>query len=360
MLFNYVIWGKMKMNTFYIGGASNWILRYISDDIVKELKRRGLQVRSGSFEDYQGETIAFQMWWRLAQPYSDAQHNSVFITHTDDITKEKDLIKMRDQFDSYICMSEEDAQFLIELGYDPNKVFGLTLPTRNSFIRPISIGIFSNCYPDNRKNERWLLDYCSSHEDARLLNFVFLGNGWENVCSELASSNCSFEWHCASRSLPGEYFFQQLKLSNLDYYLYMGMDGGAMGTYDAYAMGIPLCVSDDGYHKSIPDVDRLFETKDELFHHLDEICSKQKRKLKFFENHSIECYVNKLMDIWSGNVIKGECLTEDIISNNFSSIKEKRRANYYPLTFSRWRQPLSSLIHKWIYAKQLRKNQGGK
>lgn len=344
------------MRSFFIGGASDWILRYISDDIVGELERRGYIVRSGDYTGYKGESVAFQMWWRLAQPYSEADHNSVFITHTDDKTKESDLIKMKDQFDSYVCMSKEDEQFLVELGFDPKKVFGLTLPIRNTYIRPISIGIFSNCYDDHRKNELWLLDYCKNHNNAQLLNFVFIGNGWEKVCYELAVCNCSFEWHCASRSLPGEYFFQQLKLLNLDYYLYMGMDGGAMGTYDAYAMGVHLCVSDDGYHKDLPDVEMKFETKEELYCNLDEICSKQRRRLDFFENHSIKHYVDRLLKIWEGQLLEQKNLTNNIAPRNYKSVKEKRRSNYFALTFTRWRQPYSSIIHKFLYNIRQKKN----
>ena len=299
------------------------------------------------------------MWWRLAQPYRDAKHNSVFITHTDDKTKEADLIRMKDQFDSYICMSEEDEKFLVELGFDSKKVFGLTLPIRNTYIKPISIGIFSNCYPDNRKNENWLIDYCKTNVHAHLINFVFIGNGWERVCQELTLCNCSFEWHCASRSLPYEYFFQQQKLSNLDNYLYMGMDGGAMGTYDAYAMGVPLCVSDDGYHKDIPYVDRSFETKEELFHHLDDICLKQRKKLDFFINHSISNYVDNLLAIWNESSIPTRN-GNNVVSKNYTSVVDKRRSHYFPLTFERWRQPLNSFLHKFLIRQKMNARNSGK
>ena len=33
------------------------------------------------------------------------------------------------------------------------------------------------------------------------------------------------------------------------------MDGGAMGSYDAYAYGKGLIISDNCYHKEIPNVD---------------------------------------------------------------------------------------------------------
>ena len=344
----------MIMDTFFITGASGWILRFISDDITRELSRRGYNVRTGNYEDYGGETVTFQMWWRLAKPFKGAKHNSVFVTHTDDKSKEQDLIRIKDQFDSFVCMSEEDACFLIEIGFDPKKVYGRTLPIRNTYIRPLSVGIFSNCYPDDhRKNELWLLEYCQKHKNAQLLNYVFIGAGWEKVCNELAAMNCSFEWHCVSRELPYEYMFQQLQLSNLDYYLYMGMDGGAMGTYDAYAMGTPLCVSDDGYHKSIPDLDRKFETKEEMFIQLEEIASKQRRKLDFFEANKIDSYVEYLLQVWQGfsPVIAPLSIEKP---QNFESISEKRMANYFPLTFERWRQPFFSAVHKLFLGRNVK------
>lgn len=332
------------MKSFYITGATGWILSYLSQDIALELQRRGYASRMGNYDDYKGEDCVLQMWWRQALPYKEAKHNSVFVTHIDDIAKEKDLLRMKDSFDSFICMSHEDANFLLELGFDKGKVFGMTLPIRNSYIRPLSIGIFSNCYPDGRKNEKWILDFCNENKDSNLINFVFLGDGWGEICNSLKSLGCSFEWHCASRTLPYEYFFQQNKLTQLDYYLYVGMDGGAMGTYDAYAMGTSLCISDDGYHKDIPTIDYKFETKEEFFDCLKLIVSRQRKKLQFFQDNCIKNYVDKLIAIWTKNsLIKTEELPT---SKNFDSVLEKRRYNYSTLSFSRFIQPLSSHLHK--------------
>ena len=321
-------------------GCNNWILKIIADDIVRELTERGIECRFGERADYQGESIVHHMWWRIAKPFNEAQINSVFVTHTDDTLKEHDLVNIKDSFDCFVTMSKEDEHFLTGLGFDPKRVFGLTLPVRNSYVRPLSIGIFSSCYPDYRKNEGWLLDFCKKNMDARLVNFVFIGSGWDSFVKQLQECGCSFEWHYASRSLPHEYFFQQLKLQSLDYYLYMGMDGGAMGTYDAYAMSVPLLVSDDGYHKDIPDLDIKFETREQFEKQLGEIVAKQKRRINFFTHNSVKNYVADLYDIWSGNQIeKGE---SNIFDNK--QVVEKRRTNYFKISPNRVKQWVSSFL----------------
>lgn len=326
--------------------SSSWILNILGSDICRVLNQLGCKCRKGKFEDYSGEDISLHMWWRHAQPYKEAKINSVFITHIDDKVKEFDLLALKDVFDIFICMSPEDAKFLGELGFDEKKVFGINLPTRNTYIKPVSIGIFSNCYPSMKtKNEDWLLDYCSNNPISQLADYCFVGHGWSEVVNKLSEYGCSFQWHCVDRKLPSEYLYQQLKLTNLDYYLYMGMDGGAMGTYDAYAMGATLVVSDDGYHKGIPDVNYSFTTKEAFFETMNSILSKQERKISFFLKNNVDNYVKTLLFIYHNGKYPDDMLCNLPVINY--SVKDKRRKNYYTLTFERIRQPLISSFIKW-------------
>ena len=83
-------------------------------------------------------------------------------------------------------------------------------------------------------------------------------------------------------------------LKDLDYYLYMGMDGGAMGTYDAYAMGVPLFVTDDGYHKEIPDQEYGYVDYESFSSQLDEIIARQRHRIDFFSSHDVDHYVARV------------------------------------------------------------------
>lgn len=334
----------MKPTIYISNVATTWILKILGDDIHKNLKTLGYSVHSGSFQEYKGEDICFHMWWRTAVPYKEAKTNAVFVTHIDDKGKEHDLLLLKDKFDIFVCMSDEDAQFLKELGFDSHKVFGLDLPVRNKYVKPLVLAIFSNCYSDNRKNEKWIIEYCRTHEDCKLVNFMFLGNGWESVGKALNELQSSFVWYCISREMPYEYFYQQLAMMQADYYLYMGMDGGAMGSYDAYALGLNLCISDDGYHKSIPDIEYSFANQKDFEKCLDEIIAKQRRKIDFFNSHSVENYVKKL-----AYILENHSYQPDMNQQVFEySVKDKRRRNYFSMTLHRLKQPFVTMYLKYV------------
>lgn len=305
--------------------SQDWIINILGKDIYEGLKKVGYICRMGKYDEYQGEDISFHMWWGLTQPHEDAKVNALFVTHTDDQFKENRLLKIKDDYDFYFCMSPEDAQYLVELGYDPKKVYGINLPIRNTYIRPITMGIFSRCYPDKRKNEEWLLRYCQNHPSSKLVDFVFIGKDWGDFVKQLESVGCSFQWHNVSRSMPYEYMYQQLKMSNLDYYIYMGMDGGAMGAYDAYAMGASLCISDDGYHKCIPDAEYLFLNEDEFVKQMDIIIGKQQRKIDFFMKNTSENYAKHISYVIENTSYPPAYELPEI---NYS-VKNKRKSNFF-------------------------------
>ncbi len=332
---------NMKFKSVYISVAGmdlGWIIGKIANDIKEELEKNGILCRIGKPDDYLNEDLCFHMGWAYAKPEKRAKTNSLFITHIDDKFKENLVVSLKNKFDSYIAMSPEDATFLIQLGFDKSKTFGFCLPVRNTYVRPLNLGIFSGCYKDGRKNESWVIDFCKENKNSYLLNFVLIGPGWGNFVNELEKLNCSFEWHNASRVLPYEYQFQQMKLKNMDYYFYVGMDGGAMGSYDGYAYGNRLLITDDGFHKGIPNIDFSFATYDEFYSQLDVISKKQQQKIVFFKENTPENYVKKILAVWNGGPISIKTLdNEDIAS--------KRRANYFPFSF---RRLLGSIKRKFL------------
>ena len=337
-----------KNTSFFISIAGmdpGWIVGKIAEDIQEVLKSKGYECNYGTPENYNNEDICYHMGWAYAKPQKAAKLNSLFITHIDDILKERLLVSLKDKFDSFICMSLESEYFLRELGFDKNKVFGLTLPARNHYIKPLSIGIFSSYYPDNRKNEKWLLKFCDSNDDIACVNFVFIGPDWGSYVQKLSRCGCSFEWHHTSRKMPFEYQFQQNKLSNLDYYFYLGFDGGAMGTFDAYAYGNKLLISDQCYHKSIPDVEHFFGNYKEFKIELEAIIKAQKNKLQFFNDNTPEKYVANLLKIWSGKkpIAKSES------SIDAYQLKKKRRLNYFPLSVRRVLGSIKRTIYPFFH-----------
>lgn len=322
------------------GMDPGWIVGKIAEDILAELKSNNITCRYGAPDGYQGEQIVYHLGYAYAKPQEKAEINSVFITHIDDKLKEKQIVDMKDDFDSFICMSHEYREFLRQLGFDKDKVFGVTLPTRNDYVRPVSLGIFSSYYSDNRKNEKWLFKFIEQEENAHLLNFVFIGPNWGVVLDKFSQSNVSFEWHNASRKLPYEYKFQQNKLSNLDHFFYLGFDGGAMGSYDAYAYGVPLMLSDDGYHKDIPNVENSFRNYEGFAKILRNIIALQKTRIDFFIENNNKNYVATLYKIWLELPLETTQIatTEDVVA--------LKRGNYFSITARRLASALKRKLLK--------------
>ena len=354
----------MKLNKdtrFFISIAGmdpGWIVGKIAEDIKRILTSKGYECNFGTPNDYNNEEVCYHMGWAYARPKKEAKVNSLFITHIDDKLKENLLVSFKDKFDSFICMSIETEHFLLELGFDKTKIFGLELPARNQYVKPLAIGMFSSYYADNRKNEKWLLDFCKSNEDVANINFVFIGPDWGNYVKELVDYNCSFEWHHTSRKMPYEYQFQQNKLNNLDYYFYLGFDGGAMGTYDAYAYGNRLLISDQCYHKSIPDVEHYFSNYQEFEHELKNIIAVQKRRLQFFNDNTPEKYVAKLLQIW----IDKEIYLKNNVSEGIDQVLGKRRLSYSPVSYRRVLGAIKRRIYIYFnkidpYAKNIPKDE---
>ena len=308
--------------------SPGWIIGKMSEDLQYFLEKKGFQCRYGAPQDYQDEEICHHMGWAYAKPKGKADINSLFITHIDDQLKENLLISLKDQFDYFITMSREDKDFLVALGFEEHKTFGLALPTRNQYVKPLNIGMFSACYKDGRKNENWILKFVEQDPNVDCLNFVFIGPRWGNFVEQLANKNISFEWHCASQTLPFEYQFQQYKLQALDYYLYLGMDGGAMGSYDAYAYGNRLLITDNCYHKNMPFIDQPISNYSDFKAAISEIAYRQKQKLEFFKTNNIENYVDKIISIWHNTFgDRSKTQSKDVLI--------KRRSYYFPVTL--WR-----------------------
>lgn len=334
------------------GYDNSWIVGKLARDIENALNKLGIPCRNGELDDYKGEEVVFHMQHRWPSPIPTAKHNSVFFTHVTNVLSEIDIKLLKDRFDSIICMSPEDVQYLLDLGFDAKKVYGRVLPIRTPFIKPISIGIFSACYGNHVKNEQWLIDYCKSNEDAKYANFVFIGKDWGGVCKELENLGCSFEWHNVSRSLPYEYEFQIHKLASLNYYIYMGMDGGAMGTYDAYSQDVPLCVTFDGFHKEIPDIDYTFDNEQTFFKQMDVIIAKHVNRLNFFNANTTTNYVEWILKVWQGNS-DDKLKDRDIKCITYNTVLEKRREHYSTFGRKHIKWWLSLKIQQYFQSKKL-------
>jgi hypothetical protein len=278
-----------------------WIIERLMRDIAGELNARGIATSIGSGSGYRGEQVIFNSRFLIPLRDSRASVTSLFITHIDDRVKEFELRSTLDSFDSFVCLSPHDAEFVAALKGDRSGVVGIELPAREMVVRPIRIAFFSACYPDGRKNEQWIVECFRDRPAQQRAAFVFcfMGWGWESFCEQLADLDMNYEVYRYSRFFPGEYQLYKDVLKSTDVLIYPGFDGGAMSVYDAIGAGIDVLASDISYHRGLGDTVALFADREQFNAHIDRLLGKYQARVSALSSRSVKAYVDRLLDHWA-------------------------------------------------------------
>lgn len=350
----------MKIKSVFISEPIHvgWIIEKLMRDLAGKLTLRGIKVTIGKIEDYKGEDIVFHARYLYATSVKGAKVNSVFVTHIDDRLKEMEIRKEFDEFNSFVCCSQHDADFLKGLGCSEAKVIGIDLPHRGGNLRPKKIAFFSERYKDGRKNEDWVLEYFSQAEShaRRGIVLCLIGYNWEDYCNKLADLGISFELYRYDRSLPGEYEIQKEILSGMDFMIYPGFDGGAMCVYDGITAGVELIIADNGYHKGLGGNTRLFRDKKEFFIRMNEVAESFKQRENVYDERSIDNYVERILRHWQSIVSENATRSNFEISHIDVSrfeLKETTevqffRSHYKKISMRRMASSLYRLAIKFI------------
>jgi hypothetical protein len=329
-----------------------WIIERLMRDIAARLNARGIVTRIGNGDEYRGEEVIFNSRFLIALSDPRARVNSVFVTHVDDKVKEFELRSALGRFNSFVCLSPHDAEFVIALGGLAKSVAGIELPARESRVRPVRIVMFSARYEDGRKNEQWIIDFFrdKTAEQRGAFVFCFLGWGWESFCAELAALEMNYEIYRYSRFVPGEYELYKEILPTTDALIYLGFDGGAMSVYDAVSAGVDVIASDTSYHRGLGDSVTLFADRGGFYRELDRLLRRHEDRTSILEQRSIDSYVDRLLAHWQSVVAfdSGVAAIEPAIrtqrdENHQDTLREFRQ-QYKRISFSRIR---SALI-RWL------------
>lgn len=325
-----------------------WIIERLMRDLAEALKRRGLAVQIGPATLYAGEDAIFNS--RYLQPFKDprAKVRAVFITHVDDHIREIELRRTFGQFNSFVCLSKHDAEFVAALKGDGSGVIGLDLPPRDLTVRPIRLGMFSARYADGRKNERWITDYFQERpaDHRTSFTFCFFGEDWEEYCAKMAKLDLNFEICRYSRQLPGEYQLYKERLPSLDFLIYLGFDGGAMSAYDAVNAGIDLLATNISYHRDLDEGALLMDNRDDFFAAMDRLHAKVAGRRAALASRSIETYSDRLLGHWESLVARdGESDRNIEKPSPDTATVSEFRSRYKPLSYSRLRSALIRFLY---------------
>lgn len=302
--------GENKLiSSVYIVEAvdQGWIIERLMRDIAVELNARGISTVLGPIEGYGGQDVVFNS--RYLVPFHDkrAKVNSLFITHIDDKIKEMQLKFSFNTYNSFVCLSSQDADFVAALNGGRKGVVGIDLPTRDLKVRPIRLAMFSAYYEDGRKNESWIIEYFRDKSSDFKQNFIicFMGSDWEKFSSILGELDLNYEIYRYSRILPGEYDFYKEKLALMDVLIYPGFDGGAMSVYDGITAGVDIIASNISYHRGLGDSVKLFDDQEGFFLELDSLHAKNAGRKCILQQRSVDAYTSHLVSHWN-SLLLGE------------------------------------------------------
>jgi len=346
----------MQIRSVYIVEPidQGWIIERLMRDIASELTGRGIPTRIGTSNQYQGEEVIFNSRYLTALSDARAKVNSLFITHVDDRTKELQLCSSFKKFNSLVCLSPQDADFVAALNGSRAGVAGIDLPTRELKVRPMRLAMFSARYEDGRKNEQWIADYFRDKPATYRANFVFcfMGWGWETFCATLGEMEMNYEIYRYSRFTPGEYERYKEVLATMDTLIYLGFDGGAMSVYDAISAGLHVIAPDISYHRDLGDAVSLFQDQAGFYLEMDRLNEKTRGRKESLQRRSIGAYTDQLVAHWN-TLIQGDITVEHLPEQQLASAAElvalnRARDRYKRLDFVRVRSAFIRLIQSFF------------
>jgi hypothetical protein len=325
----------------------SWIIERLMRDLASEFLARGIPTRIGQQEGYAGEQVIFNS--RYLNPFSDdrAEINALFVTHVDDRIKEGFLRSAFDKYQSFVCLSPHEGDFIAALKGARRGVVGLDLPPRHLSVRPMRIALFSARYEDGRKNERWLLEYFNARSSEVRDNFVlcFMGWGWEGFCAELGALEMNYEIYRYSRFMPGEYDLYRQVLNGADRLIYLGYDGGAMSVYDAMSAGVGVIAPDMSFHRGLGRAADLFADREGFFRIMDDLAAVVQGRKDLLAARAAPIYAAHLLRHWEG-LLPGAPDAELDGPVDLDVVQEFR-AHYGRLGWERLRSAAIRYIQNW-------------
>jgi hypothetical protein len=168
-------------------------------------------------------------------------------------------------------------------------------------------------------------------------------------------------------------------IPSFDYYLYLGLDEGSMGTLDALSAGVPLIITPEGFHMDLNvNIDHPFITYDELHAILHRIVKNKNNRISSAANLTWKEYANKHIITWeklcySKNIIYRTALRKNQIKEHFPKFKKyiynfddikNNILVYFKIKIILWRKYLKSdfkktlgkIIHYPLIIKQFIRN----
>lgn len=178
--------------------------------------------------------------------------NTMLITHVDDALKYRMIRDSLAVIEAGICMSQMTVDLLVNAGMPKDQLcYILPANDKSTVPRRLVIGITSNLPPDGRKRE-FLLAQLAQEMDLSDFHFDVFGRGWTKTAEQLRAGGATVSVTDGTADYDGDYREIRRRIPHFDYYFYMGLDEGSLGTLDALSAGVPTIITAQGFHLDIP------------------------------------------------------------------------------------------------------------
>lgn len=223
-----------------------WILGKFATRLRDELYRmhwRADIAKQGDSSAAVGHHIIFYNTQKKWAPVE-----TLMITHVTTAWMLEKVRSLLQTFDMGICMSRETVSKLVWEGL-PRERLCYVSPAHDGIIkpRPIALGLFSRVYADKRKNEDDIPHIFDGIEPG-LFSLTVMGAGWESLLAPLREQGHLIEYYPRF-----DYDAYVRLMPQMDYFLYLGFDEGAMSFLDAVCADVKTIVTPQGYHLDLPE-----------------------------------------------------------------------------------------------------------
>ncbi|MCC7071722.1 MAG: glycosyltransferase [Deltaproteobacteria bacterium] len=287
----------MKVNLLLNANNRAWIIQKIAERFRDQLPAFGAEATITESVDASADVV-HHMSWAFAE--QTPQPSTMFITHLDDPLKMQEArARLRRDVRLGICMSRDTMQQLIDHGCPPSSVYFIG-PAHDGLARPrrIVLGLTTRLYPDGRKREA-LLHEIAERMDLSPFEFQIFGIGWERTAERLRAAGALVHDHGESDDYRKDYQAILEALPRFDYYLYLGLDEGSLGTLDALAAGVPTIVTPQGFHLDLPGgITHAVLTADDLQRVLTDIAAAKQTLWKAVEQLTWTTFVQRHAEVW--------------------------------------------------------------
>jgi hypothetical protein len=299
----------MKINLLLNPANRSWIIQKIAENLARELEIQGVRT---SITDVVDETadLVHHMSWAFAN-LKTCQPSTMFVTHLDDIFK---LNQVRSTLASDVqvgvCMSSDTMRQLQAHGCSASSLYYIS-PAHDGQIKPrrIAIGITSRVYADGRKREALLQDVAALM-DLSAFEFRIFGLGWEHTIKRLESAGALVRYFGETNDYRRDYEILQAEIPRFDYYLYLGMDEGSLGTLDALSAGVPTIITPQGFHLDLPGgITHPVVTAEDLCRIFVNISAGREERIAAVQTLTWSVYAERHRTLW-GAVLNGAPLPE--------------------------------------------------